>query len=51
MPARRLIVLVCVTMGANTVSIGAFPALLPEIGTTVRLADWQLGARITWHGP
>ena len=31
-------------MGANTVSIGAFPALLPEIGTTVRLADWQLGA-------
>ena len=44
MPARRLIVLVCVTMGANTVSIGAFPALLPEIGTTVRLADWQLGA-------
>jgi hypothetical protein len=52
-PARRLIVLICVTMGANTicvtmgantVSIGAFPALLPEIGTTVRLADWQLGA-------
>ena len=31
-------------MGANTVSIGAFPALLPEIGTTVHLADWQLGA-------
>jgi predicted MFS family arabinose efflux permease len=44
MPARRLIVLICVTMGANTVSIGAFPALLPEIGTTVHLADWQLGA-------
>jgi hypothetical protein len=34
MPARRLIVLICVTMGANTVFIGAFPALLPEIGTT-----------------
>src|SRR5262245_30749301 len=44
MPARRLIVLVCITMGVNTVSIGAFPALLPEIGTAVRLADWQLGA-------
>jgi MFS family permease len=37
-------VLVCVTMGVNTVSIGAFPALLPEIGTAVRLADWQMGA-------
>ena len=44
MPARRLIVLICVTMAANTVSIGAFPALLPEIGTTAHLADWQLGA-------
>jgi MFS family permease len=44
MPPRRLIVLVCLTMGVNTVSIGAFPALLPEIGTAVRLADWQLGA-------
>ena len=44
MPARRLIVLVCVAVTANTVTIGAFPALLPEIGTTARLADWQLGA-------
>jgi hypothetical protein len=26
------------------VSIGAFPALLPEIGATAVLADWQLGA-------
>jgi predicted MFS family arabinose efflux permease len=43
-PSRRLIVLVCVTMGVNTVSVGAFPALLPEIGAAVRLADWQLGA-------
>jgi hypothetical protein len=44
MPVRRLIVLVCVIMGANTVSIGAFPALLPEIGASAHLADWQLGA-------
>jgi len=29
---------------ANTVSIGAFPALLPELGAAVTLADWQLGA-------
>lgn len=28
---------------ANTFTIGAFPALLPEIGTSGRLADWQLG--------
>jgi len=30
--------------GANTVSIGAFPALLPELGAAGGLADWQLGA-------
>lgn len=30
--------------GANTVSIGAFPALLPELGVAAGLADWQLGA-------
>jgi MFS family permease len=29
---------------ANTVSIGAFPALLPELAADVALADWQLGA-------
>jgi MFS family permease len=29
---------------ANTVSIGAFPALLPELGAGDGLADWQLGA-------
>jgi MFS family permease len=28
----------------NTVSIGAFPALLPEIGRAGALPDWQLGA-------
>ena len=44
MPARRLIVLLCVATGANTVSIGAFPALLPELGASAGLADWQLGA-------
>ena len=31
-------------MAANTVSIGAFPALLPELGASGGLADWQLGA-------
>jgi MFS family permease len=44
MPAPRLIVLLCAMTGANTVSIGAFPALLPEIGASAGLADWQLGA-------
>jgi MFS family permease len=27
----------------STFSIGAFPALLPEIGTAAGLADWQIG--------
>lgn len=44
MPPRRLITLLCVATGANTVSIGAFPTLLPELGASVHLADWQLGA-------
>jgi MFS family permease len=44
MPARRLIVLLCLIGAANTVSIGAFPALLPEVGLTGGLTDWQLGA-------
>ncbi|MBI4635211.1 MAG: MFS transporter [Candidatus Rokubacteria bacterium] len=38
-----LIVLLCLTMFANTFSIGAFPALLPELGSVVGLSDWQLG--------
>jgi len=42
-PARRLIVLLCLMGAANTVSIGAFPALLPELGAG-GLTDWQLGA-------
>jgi MFS family permease len=44
MPARRLIVLLCLTGATTTVSIGAFPALLPEIGAAAALPDWQLGA-------
>jgi MFS family permease len=44
MPARRLIVLLCLTGATTTVSIGAFPALLPELGMAGRLADWQIGA-------
>ncbi|HEU4371736.1 MAG TPA: MFS transporter [Methylomirabilota bacterium] len=44
MPARRLIALLCVMGAANTVSIGAFPALLPELAAAGGLADWQLGA-------
>lgn len=31
-------------MGANTFSVGAFPTILPELGTAAHLADWQLGA-------
>ncbi len=43
-PAGRLILLACATAGANTVSLGAFPALLPDLGRAAALADWQLGA-------
>jgi MFS family permease len=42
-PARGLILLLCLIGAANTVSIGAFPALLPELGAAGALADWQLG--------
>jgi hypothetical protein len=41
-PARRLIGLVCLSGATTTVSIGALPALLPEIGASAALADWQL---------
>lgn len=44
MPARGLILLICLSGATTTVSIGAFPALLPELGTAAGLADWQLGA-------
>lgn len=30
-------------MGANTFSIGGFPALLPEMSSVAGLADWELG--------
>jgi MFS family permease len=38
-----LIVLLCVASAGNTCSIGAFPALLPELGAAARLPDWGLG--------
>jgi MFS family permease len=40
---RRLILLLCITMLTNAVSMGAFPPLLPEISNAGRLGDWQLG--------
>src|SRR5205814_10002050 len=40
----RLLVMLCVTTGLQTFAIGAFPALLPELGRGAGLADWQLGA-------
>ncbi len=40
----RLLVILCLTCGLQIFSLGAFPALLPEIGRGVALADWQLGA-------
>ena len=44
MPPRRLILLVCLNSATTTISIGAFPALLPELGAAATLADRQLGA-------
>jgi MFS family permease len=38
-----LIVLLCLTIFVTTFTNGAFPALLPEIGRTGGLLDWQLG--------
>lgn len=38
-----LIVLLCLTGFATSVTSGAFPTLLPEIGRTGGLPDWQLG--------
>jgi MFS family permease len=43
MTPRRLLVLLCVTVGTMTCSLGAFPALLPEIGTAAGLSDLELG--------
>jgi MFS family permease len=44
MPRPSLIVLLCITIGANTFSIGAFAPLLPEIGAAGGLSDLALGA-------
>jgi MFS family permease len=41
--SRPLLVPLCVIVGANTFSIGGFPALLPEMSTVAGLADWELG--------
>jgi MFS family permease len=37
-------------MGANTFSVGAFPAILPELGAGARLPDWQLGSVVSAYG-
>ena len=44
MPRDRLLLVLCLTSGLQTFSIGAFPALLPEIGRSAGLPYWQLGA-------
>lgn len=38
-----LIVLFCLAGLGSTCAIGAFPALLPELGAAARLSDWELG--------
>jgi len=38
-----LIVLLCLMTLTSTMSIGAFPVLLPDLGRASGLADWQLG--------
>lgn len=43
MSSRTLLVPLCVIVGANTFSIGGFPALLPEMSSVAGLADWELG--------
>lgn len=41
---RRLIVLLCVTVWSGTFSVGALPALLPDIARAASLSDRELGA-------
>jgi MFS family permease len=43
MPERRLLLLLCVMMGAYTFCVSSFPVLIPEVGAAFTLADWQLG--------
>lgn len=50
MSSRRLLACLCVMVFAATFSIGAFPALLPEIGRDAGLADWQLGTLAGAYG-
>lgn len=50
MSSRRLLACLCVMVFAATFSIGAFPALLPEIGRDAALADWQLGTLAGAYG-
>ena len=49
MPSR-LIALVCLAVGASTVPIGAFPALLPDLDRVVGLSDLELGALAAGFG-
>src|SRR5436853_287000 len=44
MPRDRLLLVLCLTSGLQTFSIGAFPALLPELGRSAGLPYSQLGA-------
>jgi len=41
---RSLIVLLCITVWSGTFSVGALPALLPEIARSASLSDKELGA-------
>jgi len=50
MSSRRLLAALCVMVFGATFSIGAFPALLPEIGQHAGLADWQLGTLAGAYG-
>lgn len=50
MAARPLLAPLCVIIGANTFSIGGFPALLPEMSSVAGLVDWELGILIGAFG-
>ncbi len=43
MRPQALVTLLSLYAFSSTFSIGAFPALLPELGTVAGLADWQIG--------
>jgi MFS family permease len=52
-PARvrgRLILLLCVTVGASTFSIGSFPALLPDLDRVAKLSTVELGLLVSAFG-